>query len=121
MSAAVARAAARSDASTWIVEPQRRDVLALPRAGERPVTEAGEQRLHGLDVRAPTWPTRSGTGSTSTSASYRPDREGGEISTLRANRTLSCGSARGAGGGAGCAGPGPEATDGGDLTGADVR
>ena len=80
MVAAVARAATTSDAFNAIAESQRRDILALLRAGERPVTElalelgmtqpraskhlrvlrevglvrdrkAGKQRLYGLDAR----------------------------------------------------------------------
>ncbi len=76
----VARAATTSDAFNAIAEPQRRDILALLRAGERPVTDlarelgmsqpraskhlrvlrevglvrvrgAGRQRLYGLDAR----------------------------------------------------------------------
>src|ERR671930_1335771 len=76
----VARAATTSDAFNAIAEPQRRDILALLRSGERPVTElarelgmsqpgaskhlrvlrevglvrdrkAGKQRLYGLDAR----------------------------------------------------------------------
>ena len=78
--AAMARAATTSDAFNAIAEPQRRDILALLRAGEWPVTElarelgmtqpgaskhlrvlrevgllrdrkAGKQRLYGLDAR----------------------------------------------------------------------
>lgn len=78
--AAMARAATTSDAFNAIAEPQRRDILALLRTGERPVTElaqelgmsqpgaskhlrvlrevglvrvreAGKQRLYGLDAR----------------------------------------------------------------------
>ena len=78
--AVVARAATTSDAFNAIAEPQRRDILALLRAGERPVTDlaqalgmsqpgaskhlrvlrevglvrdrkAGRQRLYGLDAR----------------------------------------------------------------------
>ena len=77
---AMARAATTSDVFNAIAEPQRRDILALLRAGERPVTEladalgitqpgaskhlrvlrevglvrdrkAGKQRLYGLDAR----------------------------------------------------------------------
>src|SRR3954447_25622001 len=77
---AMARAATTSDAFNAIAEPQRRDILALLRAGERPVTDlaqelgmsqpraskhlrvlrevglvrdrkAGKQRLYGLDAR----------------------------------------------------------------------
>ena len=80
MMAAMARAATTSDAFNAIAEPQRRDILALLRAGERPVTDlaqelgmsqpraskhlrvlrevglvrvrgAGKQRLYGLDAR----------------------------------------------------------------------
>ena len=80
MMAAMARAATTSDAFNAIAEPQRREILALLRAGERPVTElgrelgmtqpraskhlrvlkevglvrdrkAGKQRLYGLDAR----------------------------------------------------------------------
>ena len=80
MMAAVARAATTSDVFNAIAEPQRRDILVLLRAGERPVTElarelgmtqpgaskhlrvlrevglvrdrkAGKQRLYGLDAR----------------------------------------------------------------------
>ena len=80
MIAAVARAATTSDAFNAIAEPQRRDILVLLRAGERPVTDlahelgmsqpgaskhlrvlrevglvqdrrAGKQRLYGLDAR----------------------------------------------------------------------
>jgi DNA-binding transcriptional ArsR family regulator len=76
----MARAATTSDVFNAIAEPQRRDILALLRAGERPVTEvaralglsqpgaskhlrvlrevglvrdrqAGRQRLYGLDAR----------------------------------------------------------------------
>jgi DNA-binding transcriptional ArsR family regulator len=76
----MARAATTSDVFNAIAEPQRRDILALLRAGERPVTElaqelgmtqpgaskhlrvlrevrlvqvrgAGKQRLYGLDAR----------------------------------------------------------------------
>ncbi|MCO8275947.1 metalloregulator ArsR/SmtB family transcription factor [Actinoplanes sp. TRM 88003] len=76
----MARAATTSDAFNAIAEPQRRDILALLRAGEWPVTdlarqlsmsqpqaskhlrvlrevglvrvrEAGKQRLYGLDAR----------------------------------------------------------------------
>src|SRR3954469_12207794 len=76
----MARAATTSDAFNAIAEPQRREILALLRAGERPVTElarelgmtqpgaskhlrvlrqvglvrdrqAGKQRLYGLDAR----------------------------------------------------------------------
>jgi DNA-binding transcriptional ArsR family regulator len=75
----MARAATTSDAFNAIAEPQRRDILALLRAGERPVTDlaqvlgmsqsqaskhlrvlrevglvrvrgAGKQRLYGLDA-----------------------------------------------------------------------
>src|ERR671919_1695166 len=78
--AAMARAATTSDVFNAIAEPQRRDILVLLRAGERPVTElarelgmtqpgaskhlrvlrevalvrvrkAGKQRLYGLDAR----------------------------------------------------------------------
>src|SRR2546428_8590401 len=77
---AMARAATTSDVFTAIAEPQRREILVLLRAGERPVTElahelgmtqpraskhlrvlrevglvrdrkAGKQRLYGLDAR----------------------------------------------------------------------
>src|SRR3954452_11082081 len=80
MVAVMARAATTSDAFNAIAEPQRRDILALLRAGERPVTElaqelgmrqagaskhlgvlrevglvrvrgVGKQRLYGLDAR----------------------------------------------------------------------
>src|SRR3954466_9400559 len=80
MIGAMARAATPSDVFNAIAEPQRRDILALLRAGERPVTDlaqelgmsqpgaskhlrelrevglvrdrkAGKQRLHGLDAR----------------------------------------------------------------------
>lgn len=80
MMAAMARAATTSDAFNAIAEPQRRDILALLRAGERPVTDlaqelgmsqpgaskhlrvlrevglvrvrgVGKQRLYGLDAR----------------------------------------------------------------------
>src|SRR3954470_13796455 len=80
MVAAVARAATTSDAFNAIAEPQRRDILALLRSGERPVTDlarelgmsqtraskhlrvlrevglvrdrkAGKHRLYGLDAR----------------------------------------------------------------------
>jgi DNA-binding transcriptional ArsR family regulator len=80
MIGAVARAATTSDAFNAIAEPQRRDILALLRAGERPVTDlaedlgisqsgaskhlrvlrevglvrvrgVGKQRLYGLDAR----------------------------------------------------------------------
>jgi DNA-binding transcriptional ArsR family regulator len=80
MMAPMARAATTSDAFNAIAEPQRRDILVLLRAGERPVTElarelgmtqpraskhlrvlrevglvrdrkAGKQRLYGLDAR----------------------------------------------------------------------
>jgi DNA-binding transcriptional ArsR family regulator len=76
----MARAATTSDAFNAIAEPQRRDILALLRTGERPVTDlaqelgmsqpraskhlrvlrevglvrdrrAGKQRLYGLDAR----------------------------------------------------------------------
>ncbi|HEY0534251.1 MAG TPA: metalloregulator ArsR/SmtB family transcription factor [Actinoplanes sp.] len=76
----MARAATTSDAFNAIAEPQRRDILALLRAGEQPVTDlaqqlgmsqtqaskhlrvlrqvglvrdrkAGKQRLYGLDAR----------------------------------------------------------------------
>ena len=76
----MARAATTSDVYNAIAEPQRRDILVLLRAGERPVTEvarelgmsqpgaskhlrvlrevglvqdrkAGKQRLYGLDAR----------------------------------------------------------------------
>ena len=76
----MARAATTSDAFNAIAEPQRRDILALLRTGERPVTDlaqelgmsqpraskhlrvlrevglvrdrkAGRQRLYGLDAR----------------------------------------------------------------------
>ena len=78
--AAMARAATTSDAFNAIAEPQRREILVLLRAGERPVTEvarelgmaqpgaskhlrvlrevglvrdrkAGKQRFYGLDAR----------------------------------------------------------------------
>ena len=78
--AAMARAATTSDAFNAIAEPQRRDILVLVRAGERPVTDlarelgmsqpraskhlrvlrevglvrvrgVGKQRLYGLDAR----------------------------------------------------------------------
>ncbi len=77
----MARAATTSDVFNAIAEPQRREILVLLRAGERPVTElaqelrmtqpgaskhlrvlrevglvrdrkAGKQRLYGLDARA---------------------------------------------------------------------
>src|SRR4051795_8656900 len=80
MMTAMARAATTSDAFNAIAEPQRRDILTLLRAGERPVTDlaqelgmsqpraskhlrvlrevglvrvrkAGKQRLYGLDAR----------------------------------------------------------------------
>jgi DNA-binding transcriptional ArsR family regulator len=80
MMVAVARAATTSDVFNAIAEPQRRDILALLRAGEWPVTDlaqelgmsqpgaskhlrvlrevglvrvrgAGRQRLYGLDAR----------------------------------------------------------------------
>jgi DNA-binding transcriptional ArsR family regulator len=80
MMAAMARAATTSDVFNAIAEPQRREILVLLRAGERPVTElaqelgmtqpgaskhlrvlrevglvrdrkAGKQRLYGLDAR----------------------------------------------------------------------
>ena len=79
MMAAMARAATTSDVFNAIAEPQRREILVLLRAGERPVTElaqelgmaqpgaskhlrvlrevglvrdrkAGRQRLYGLDA-----------------------------------------------------------------------
>jgi DNA-binding transcriptional ArsR family regulator len=79
MVAGVARAATTSDAFNAIAEPQRREILALLRAGERPVSElalelgmsmpqaskhlrvlrevglvrvrgAGKQRVYGLDA-----------------------------------------------------------------------
>jgi DNA-binding transcriptional ArsR family regulator len=39
----VARAATTSDVFNAIAEPQRRDILVLLRAGERPVTELAEE------------------------------------------------------------------------------
>jgi DNA-binding transcriptional ArsR family regulator len=80
MMAAMARAATTSDVFNAIAEPQRREILMLLRAGERPVTElaealgmtqpgaskhlrvlrevglvrdrkAGKQRLYGIDAR----------------------------------------------------------------------
>jgi DNA-binding transcriptional ArsR family regulator len=80
MMVAMARAATTSDAFNAIAEPQRRDILALLRAGERPVADlaealgmsqpgaskhlrvlrevglvrvrgAGKQRIYGLDAR----------------------------------------------------------------------
>src|SRR5680860_26010 len=80
MMAPMARAATTSDVFNAIAEPQRREILALLRAGERPVTElaqelgmtlpgaskhlrvlrevglvrnrkAGKQRLYGIDAR----------------------------------------------------------------------
>src|SRR5262245_49259266 len=42
MMAAMARAATTSDAFNAIAEPQRRDILALLRAGERPVTDLAQ-------------------------------------------------------------------------------
>jgi len=39
----VARAATTSDVFNAIAEPQRRDILALLRAGERPVTEVAKE------------------------------------------------------------------------------
>ena len=80
MMAAMARAATTSDVFNAIAEPQRREILVLLRAGERPVNElaqelgmtqpgaskhlrvlrevglvrdrkAGKQRLYGLDAR----------------------------------------------------------------------
>jgi len=39
----VARAATTSDAFNAIAEPQRRDILALLRAGERPVTDLAQE------------------------------------------------------------------------------
>src|SRR6201996_3356465 len=80
MMAVMARAATTSDVFNAIAEPQRREILALLRAGERPVTRlaqelgmsqpgtskhlrvlrevglvrvrgAGKQRLYGLDAR----------------------------------------------------------------------
>jgi DNA-binding transcriptional ArsR family regulator len=80
MMALMARAATTSDVFNAIAEPQRREILVLLRAGERPVTElahelgmtqpgaskhlrvlrevglvrdrrAGKQRLYGLDAR----------------------------------------------------------------------
>jgi DNA-binding transcriptional ArsR family regulator len=80
MMAAMARAATTSDVFNAIAEPQRRDILVLLRAGERPVTDlarelgmaqprasnhlrvlrevglvrvrgAGKQRFYGLDAR----------------------------------------------------------------------
>ena len=41
--AAMARAATTSDAFNAIAEPQRRDILALLRAGERPVTDLAQE------------------------------------------------------------------------------
>jgi DNA-binding transcriptional ArsR family regulator len=43
MMVAVARAATTSDAFNAIAEPQRRDILALLRAGELPVTDLAQQ------------------------------------------------------------------------------
>jgi DNA-binding transcriptional ArsR family regulator len=43
MIAAVARAATTSDAFNAIAEPQRRDILALLRAGERPATDLAQE------------------------------------------------------------------------------
>ena len=43
MIAAMARAATTSDAFNAIAEPQRRDILVLLRAGERPVTELAQE------------------------------------------------------------------------------
>src|SRR3954466_7331419 len=40
---AMARAATTSDASNAIAEPQRRDILTLLRAGERPVTDLAQE------------------------------------------------------------------------------
>ena len=47
----MARAATTSDVFNAIAEPQRREILMLLRAGERPVTELAKQRLYGLDAR----------------------------------------------------------------------
>ena len=41
--AAMARAATTSDAFNAIAEPQRREILLLLRAGERPVTELARE------------------------------------------------------------------------------
>src|SRR3954453_12361838 len=43
MMASMARAATTSDVFKAIAEPQRREILVLLRAGERPVTEAAQQ------------------------------------------------------------------------------
>src|ERR1700752_1690922 len=43
MVAVMARAATTSDAFNAIAEPQRRDILALLRAGERPVTDLAQE------------------------------------------------------------------------------
>ena len=43
MMAAMARAATTSDVFNAIAEPQRRDILVLLRAGERPVTELARE------------------------------------------------------------------------------
>jgi DNA-binding transcriptional ArsR family regulator len=43
MMAAMARAATTSDVFNAIAEPQRRDILALLRAGERPVTDLAQE------------------------------------------------------------------------------
>src|SRR4051794_10803088 len=90
MMAPMARAATTSDVFNAIAEPQRREILVLLRAGERPVTElarelgmaqpgaskhlrvlrevglvrdrkAGKQRLYGLDARG-LRPVHGGTG-----------------------------------------------------------
>jgi DNA-binding transcriptional ArsR family regulator len=43
MIAAMARAATTSDVFNAIAEPQRREILVLLRAGERPVTEVAQE------------------------------------------------------------------------------
>src|SRR2546430_17544281 len=102
---AMARAATTSDVFNAIAEPQRREILVLLRAGERPVTElarelgmsqpgaskhlrvlrevglvrdrkAGKQRLYGLDARG-LLPVHEWTGGCSRVLEERVDRPGG--------------------------------------------
>src|SRR2546425_12593223 len=114
MMAPMARAATTSDVFNAIAEPQRREILVLLRAGERPVTElaqelgmtqpgaskhlrvlrevglvrdrkAGKQRLYGLDARA-LRPVHEWTGGFGRVWDERFDRLGGDGEELKQGR-----------------------------------
>src|SRR2546421_7567013 len=141
MMAAMARAATTSDVFNAIAEPQRREILVLLRAGERPVTElarelgmaqpraskhlrvlrevglvrdrkAGRQRLYGLDARG-LRPVHEWTGGFERVWNESFDRLGGDGEGLKPGRE---GGELGRGGGRGGAAQPPAAARGSQIS-----